>query len=621
MLGGWMRRVLVEVGVIALMLSAGALCQAQAQQAGSDAEASSPTLRVNARAVVVDVIVTDSSGKPVTGLSRDAFKVTDQGKTQKISFFEENKPAQPSGQAEIPKMPPDVFTNFSPFPQPPAVNVLLLDSLNTRMENQSYVHAQALKFLKTAKPGTRSAIFAMGLGLHFIQGFNDDPGMLAAALNNKKNNEVESSVMLKGQDQINAEQKLTEMMSASVPGGPGGVGGGTAAPAEMIAALQNFIAENDTSRSFDRIYLTMENLQKLATFLEGFPGRKNIIWFAETVPSPFLTGGLTGNPGTDREIRKTLDMLATARAAIYPVDPRGTSNYSMYTAENNVSAGNHNASEVIGVNGSLGASMTSDDQQRNADQESAQILAKESGGRAFANMNSLSDVIAKVTSESSHFYTLSYSPTDEKMDGRYRKIGVEVSGGKYKLSYRRGYFATDTALPGNALALRDEKVQKLAAENPGQVDPLLQSMDLGMPQSEQILLKARIVPVAAKPNDLTGKDKNHYSIDFAIDLKDLTLKPEANGMHTGALNVSLIVYDRYGGIIKRQDHLIELNPKPDAYKVFQQAGVQLHFDLAVPNGNYWLRTGIYDRGSRKVGTMELPLSAVKPLETATAGSK
>src|SRR5579862_6280110 len=82
---------------------------------------SATTLRVNSRAVLVDVMVSDSSGKPVTGLSRDAFTVTEQGKPQAISFFEENGNTPPVTPVEIPRMPPDVFTNFSPFPQPPAV--------------------------------------------------------------------------------------------------------------------------------------------------------------------------------------------------------------------------------------------------------------------------------------------------------------------------------------------------------------------------------------------------------------------------------------------------------------------------------------------------------------------
>jgi hypothetical protein len=255
---------------------------------------------------------------------------------------------------------------------------------------------------------------------------------------------------------------------------------------------------------------------------------------------------------------------------------------------------------------------------RDSDQVQAQILAEQSGGKAFANTNGLSDVIDKITSTSSHFYTLAYSPTNPKMDGAFRNIKVKVGGGEYKLSYRRGYFAVDEALPGSSLTMRNQEVQKLASKNPGAVDPLLPFMDLGMPQSQLILYKALIVPTAAGENDAADKNnKNHYKVDFAIDLKDLKLNLDTDGLHKGALNVSLIVYDRYGNIVSREDHLVQLNIKPDAYAIFQNAGVQLHAQLAVPKGNFWLRTGIYDRASGKVGTMEIPLAAVKPLQTAT----
>ncbi len=588
-----MRLMTLEVGLITL-LSMSAL--AQTPQPGSEIQPEKPSLTVTSRAVVVDVIVTDSSGKPVTGLGRDAFTVTEQGKAQTISFFEENGVAAPAEAMEMPKLPPDVFSNFSPFPQPPAVNVLLLDSLNTRIEDQSVVHSEAMKFLKSAKPGTRTAIFTMGLALHFIQGFNDDPAVLAAALNNNKNNEVETSVMLKGQDETIAQQRVVDMMSASEGGH-----GATAASAEMIAALQRFTDENDTSRSFDRMFRTLANLQRLAAFLEGFPGRKNIIWFAEKVPGVFLTGGKTGNPAFDDEMERTLAMLATARAAIYPVDARGTSNSAQFTAENLPRS-----------------SQTAEDMDRNTDQMNAQQLAEQSGGRAFANMNGISEVIDKVTSNSAHFYTLSYVPTDAKMNAVFRKIGVKVVGGNYSLSYRRGYFAVDTDLPGSAMRIRDQEAQKLADQNPGAIDPLLPFMDLGMPQSEQILYKLRIVPVADANEPAEKKDKSHYKVDFAIDLKNLKLDLGADGLHKGTLNVSLIVFDRYGNIISREDHVAALNIKTDAYAVFQNTGVPLHVDLAVPKGNYWLRTGVYDEGSRQVGTMEIALSSVAPLQASSA---
>ena len=603
--------------VLALLIPPSLLSQNSNPPTRADGTAApAETLRTTTRAVLLDVIVYDSHGNPVKGLDRDAFTVTEQGKPQSISFFEEHGAAAAAEPAEMPNLPPDTFSNFSPFPQPAAVDVLLLDSLNTRMENQSFVHKQALTFLKSAKPGQRMAIFTMGLGLHFIQGFNDDPTVLMAALNNKKNNEVEASVMLKGQDETNAQQALVGMMSTPEgdPRGPQV----TAAPAAMISAMQSFIAENDTSRSFDRMYVTLANLQRLATFLQGFPGRKNIIWFAEEMPSIFLPAGQTGTPAIESELKKTLAMLAAARAAIYPVDPRGVSNLSLYTAENNPTRALTQPSQVIGSSGAFVSSMTSDSVNRNAGQANAQMLAEQSGGRAFANTNGLSDVIDKIASTSGDFYTLSYSPINTKMDGTFRNIDVKLAEGKYKLSYRRGYFAVEDALPGSSVSVRNRQVQQLAAKNPGAADPLLPFMDLGMPQSEQILYKVRMVPDAGAPESEAAdkKEKNHYKVDFAIDLKDLDLDLEADGLHKGMLNVSLIVYDRYGNIVHREDHLAALNIKPDVYAIFQNTGVQLHAEVAVPNGNYWLRTGVYDQRSHKVGTLEIPLSAVRPLETA-----
>jgi hypothetical protein len=51
--------------------------------------------------------------------------------------------------------------------------------------------------------------------------------------------------------------------------------------------------------------------------------------------------------------------------------------------------------------------------------------------------------------------------------------------------------------------------------------------------------------------------------------------------------------------------VVQLNLKPDVYAVFQKTGVPMHFPIELPKGQYWLRTGVYDQGSRKVGTMEL----------------
>jgi hypothetical protein len=199
------------------------------------------------------------------------------------------------------------------------------------------------------------------------------------------------------------------------------------------------------------------------------------------------------------------------------------------------------------------------------------------------------------------------------MDGAYRRIDVKVQGGNYRLSYRRGYVALADSLPGSGMTQREMAIQDLAQKNPGGVDPLLPFMDLGMPQSQQILYEAKIQPMplgAVKPGD--PKDaKTRCTVDFAIDAKDLRLPAGPDGIRKGRLNISLIAYDRYGNVIGRKDHVVQLDVKPDVWAIYQNAGVQLRADIVVPDGNYWLRTGIYDQQSRKVGTMEVALAGVQ----------
>jgi VWFA-related protein len=411
--------------------------------------------------------------------------------------------------------------------------------------------------------------------------------------------------MLKSQSETNTQTQLINMMATSGAG------------ADMIASLVNFLNENESSQNVDRVWITLGNLQKLATFLEGFPGRKNIIWFAEKVPTIFVSGGTLGAPtittanaGLEKEIKKTTAMLSAARVALYPVQPSGVANYSVYNAEN-VLLGTSASAIQTAANDSRAL----DAQTRNADQLSAEILAEQSGGRAFANTNALAKVMQTVVSDSADFYTLSYAPSNSNMDGGYRSIRVDVKG-DYHLSYRHGYYALDEALPGSSLVTRDAQLRKLSEKAEGQVDPLIPFMSLGMPQSEQVLYKAKVaqMPQSDSPAD-PDRNKTHYGIDFAIDRNDLKFAAGPDGVHNDELNISIIAYDRHGNIVARRDHRVLLNARPSVWQAYGETGVQLHGEIAVPHsGNYWLRTGIYDQASHKVGTMEIPLNAVKPTQ-------
>jgi VWFA-related protein len=606
--------------IVVMVLSAfGVVCSlmAQGNQAGSDS--AETTLRVNSRAVLVDVLVTDRSGTPVTGLKLDAFTVTERGKPQTISYFEEHNGAMKTEQAkklEFPVLPPNVFSNFSPIASPPAVNILLLDALNTPMADQMYLRKSAQNYLKTLKPGSRLAIFTMSLRLSFVQGFADDPAVLARALGYRKNDKSEPAVLLQSQEEANAQSAVVGMMSAQVGGGPGGPT--TAGSADLIAGFQQFLNETKFAQESDREYRTIQSLQQLATYLGAFPGRKNVIWLSGAFPLALFGKTTIRFEGA---VAKTINLLAAARVAIYPVDVRGTTTQTLYTAENKLDPTISSASQLIGPQGGFAGGTLSESIDKNSSDSTMDMLAKDTGGKAFLNQNDLSGIIGKVVASSSDFYTISYTPTDTKMDGGFRDIDVRVVEGKYTLSFRRGYFARDEDLPG-AAGTKQQQASQQASQSPSKIDPLAPFMDFGLPQTQQILYKALIkqlpapASAAAETNGAAKGPVDRYSVDFAVDLKDLDLKLDSDGLHKGTLNLGLIVYDKYGQIASRAEHLVELNIKPDVYAVFEKTGVQLHGQIAVPKGQYWLRTGVYDQASHKVGTMEVPLSSVKALDGA-----
>jgi len=119
------------------------------------------------------------------------------------------------------------------------------------------------------------------------------------------------------------------------------------------------------------------------------------------------------------------------------------------------------------------------------------------------------------------------------------------------------------------------------------------------------------VPQKVDEKPSVNGPSDRYAVDFALDLNDLNLKLDPDGSHKGRLNLSMILYNKYGQVASREDHLVDLSIKPNVYAVFQKTGIQMHSEISVPKGQYWLRTGVYDERSRKVGTMEVPLSSVK----------
>lgn len=84
------------------------------------------------------------------------------------------------------------------------------------------------------------------------------------------------------------------------------------------------------------------------------------------------------------------------------------------------------------------------------------LLASETGGRAFYDTNGLDVPLREVIEEGRVAYLLGYYPGDVAWDGKYHHVEVKLRRPGLSVFCRKGYFATDEPLPKDSdTALRD----------------------------------------------------------------------------------------------------------------------------------------------------------------------
>ena len=257
-------------------------------------------------------------------------------------------------------------------------------------------------------------------------------------------------------------------------------------------------------------------------------------------------------------------------------------------------------------------------------------LAADTGGEAIFNANDLSGALTRAIHNGAHYYTMVYTPADKKIDGQYRRIEVKLTEGKYKLAYRRGYYADDMEKASKSTASHDLKSAGSSGGHPdGKTDPtpLRQLMSRGMPSSTQILYGVRVLPAAPQPaptairagyNPKLPSPTTRYTADFLIDWKKVQLQPAPDGSHTGMIRLELLACARDGKALNWTGQTLGLTLDAKTYTAIQHSGIPAHLEIDLPNTDVYLVTGIYDLEADKAGTLEIPVDVRATLKSQAA---
>jgi VWFA-related protein len=557
-----------------------------------------PVFRTNANLVLVDVVVSDQ-GKPVLDLQRTRFQIDDNGKRQPITVFEEHRASDAIQAAHAPALPPTVYSDYPQYTVTSAANVLLLDSLNTPLADQKYARLQMLKFLNTIPPGTQIAVFTLGSRLRLVSGFTTDQTAVAESLGPGRGNAQGSPVM---DPQFVGALKGAAELAKNAGASP-----------MMIAAMRQLAADTATYQVDQRMQITMDAMQEMARYLSTIPGRKNLIWFSGSFPGTIAPDNTQMDPTrAERDylaaVMKTDELMARARVAVYPVDARGL--MDLYSSDTGMEDNPCLANPPCNPAGKEEQLEKEFLYQNFAEHNTMDQIARDTGGRAFYNSNTVGQALAEAIADGSNYYTIGFVPDTHNFNGVFHRIRVKVASGPYNLSYRQGYYANSP----------EQQARRL----PTDVDPLVAAMEPGAPPLSQLIFEARVSAVATAPaagdeSALAGALAEtlkaplaHYVIDYSIDPRMLAAETLPDGRKATDLELTQVAYDLDGHRLNYTDNV---QPVPVESTIIngRERGIHLRQEIDLPEAPVRLRIGVHDMTSGQIGTIEI--SILPQLET------
>ena len=521
----------------------------QAQQPAQQTPVDQPpvTFRVEVNYVEVDALVTDADGKPIANLTKDDFELFEDGKKQDVATFalvnipieRAERPLFASGPVQ-----PDVQTNDHIEGR---IYLLVLDDLHTDVTRSPRVKAAATRFIEN-NFGTNDLAAVVFTGRSGDgQDFTNNPRLLVNAINKFSGRKLRSAT-------------LTRIEGARVD------------PATQQLAPGDDIDQMD--RAF-RARQMANNVRKLAEFMAGVHGRrKSMLLIGEGVDYDIYEAvGQLGSTASS-VLLDTHDAIAAAtrgNVTIYTIDPRGLMN-----AEG----------DLIEVAGTVGdADSRSIANEMRLSQDSLRVLADSTGGFAAVNRNDLNGAFDRIVSENSSYYMLGFYSTNDRRNGRYRKLEVRVKRPGLRVRNRTGYYEARGRAPS----------QPNASNSPTAL-PVAVTEALGSP------LPMSGVPMKVFAAPYKGQAPNAaVALVFEIDIRNFDFV-QNGGTFNEQVDVAFTSVNTQGKVFPGERQTATLTLKPDTYERAKARGLRVLSQANLPPGRYQIRVAAGNK-SGKAGSV------------------
>ena len=527
--------------------------------------------------VSVDVVVRDSSGNVVRGLTAKDFIVLEEGKQQKIEnfSFEEISETIPAGKPDIQLLEgledkvraeaARAITATTPTAAPtePTADALsglanhrmltmLFDVSSMQPEDVQRAVKDAREWVDNKMTGADLvAIITIGTRLNVLTDFTSSKEDALAALQALAYNEG---------TEVDPEAVATAATEAE------------AASADASTTT----TEADAFQEFNND-VRLRALKTVCQELTPIQQKKALLYFS--------AGMRRSGDDNQIELRSATSTCNRGNVSIYAVDTRGLQA---------VAAGGGASSRGNGGSLLTGRGMGGF-QQLNQSQETLTTLAADTGGRAFTATNDFGDAFARVQGDLAAYYLLGYSSTNPAKDGKFRRIQVRVNRPDLKsvrIEARPGYYAGRSFAntnKGDREAQLDDQLQ--AAVSSTDVP-----MVLGTGYFRQQSLEGG--------NNNRSPNNTRFYVPIALAVPGFAI-PVADKATEVQLDVKGEVRDEQGRVIGRIRETMKV-PSGGAEtlagrQIFYQSGVSL------PPGRFIAKVVVRENTGGGVGSFEAPI--------------
>lgn len=358
------------------------LLLAAASAAAQTAAPSAPVLNVKTQLVALDISASAPDGHPVLDLTAHDFTITENGVPQAIVAFESPTQHRLPPSAEVHSSADLKKLGSAP------VTILVLDEMNGLFDENSYARYSLQRFLKESPSLLEQPTLLMvesNKSFEVLVDFTRDRDALLHAL----------------------DHHTPDLPTRRMQGGANG------------------------DAAMERVLFTVNAIEQTAQAYAGYPGRKNILWIGNALPS-VSTQEMPADDLTRVEttVQRCLNLLVSAHTALYTIDPRANS-----SAQSDLSAAIES-----GADSSFLADPSTTDPL--ADGQNFGMIAAASGGASISGRNAIDKVLQESLTSGTNYYTLFYKPTSpSQLPNQYRKIAVRVSRPHLTLASRLGYYA------------------------------------------------------------------------------------------------------------------------------------------------------------------------------------